>query len=90
MENIKILIGLDAKEFYEKAFAEFDPIEESCPIEQQKYLNQKIGGYWEELGVWYAFDNYSNNITIEEFDSKDEALKYASGLLATTKDGTQI
>ena len=89
--NEKVLSGLDAKEFYQKAFAEFDNIDnEACPIDQQKYLNQKIGGYWPENGVWVGFDNYSNTVNIEEFDTEMEAIKYANGILSVTKDGMLI
>ena len=39
---------------------------------------------------WVAFDNYSNSVNIEEFDIEDEAIKYANGILATTKQGYEI
>ena len=55
-----------------------------------------IGGWWEEIDkngdpVWIAYDFTSGNeVFIEEFSDKSEAIKYASGIIATTKDGTEI
>lgn len=80
-----MLKGLEAKEFFQNAFSELESIARKQPIDEQKFLNKKIGGYWKDGDYWVAFDNYSNTLNIEEFDIEDEAIKYANGDLALTK-----
>lgn len=57
----------------------------------QKEKTIEVGGFWqEENGLYQAFDNRGQEMTIESFKDQTEALKYASGEMATTMTGYQI
>lgn len=51
-----------------------------------------VGGWWlEKEGLWMAYDfTNGEEVFLEEFDNQTEAIKYASGVLARTKDGLKI
>ena len=76
-----------AKAFFNRALEELK--EKS---EKQGFLNIECRGFWQDdqTGDWVAFDNVGGELFIEEFIQREEAVKYASGELATTKEGIQI
>lgn len=85
----KVLQDDEAKEYYKKAtknhvynFSHTD--------------HEFVGGFWKEKlkngdDVYVASDfTNGHEVYIEEFSNKAQAVLYASGLLATTKDGVEI
>lgn len=74
-----------AKAFYLKAIDEFSGISET-----NDFLPIECRGYWKGSDGWTAFDNVGNELFIEDFDQKQEAIKYANGELAVTKSGIAI
>ena len=80
-----ILRNKVAKAFYLKALNEF-----AGTSETNDFLSIECRGYWKGSNGWLAFDNVGNELYIEDFDQKQEAIKYANGQLAITKGGVEI
>lgn len=88
---MKIYKDFKAKQFFHAALQELDNVlMGETALGNTFSLKENCGGYWKEGDCYVAFDNHSNNLTVEEFSSIDEAKKYAKGILATTKDGQEI
>lgn len=89
MKERKVLAEAEAYEFYREATKD-----DVFTYPDNTY--QSIGGWWEEIDekgkpVWIAYDFTSGNeVFIEDFLDKQEAIKYASGIIATTKSGQEI
>lgn len=89
MKERQVLEGVVAFAFYKEVTRGG-----TYTFDHTKY--QAIGGYWLESAsdapeVWVAYDFTSGNeVFIEEFSDKEEAIKYASGIIATTKSGQEI
>lgn len=79
-----VLFGEHAEKFWEDTYN----IETGAKTGKQ-YEN--IGGYWKDGTIWMAFD-YTNGDDCfqEEFADEEEAIKYASGIMAQTISGYKI
>lgn len=90
MKERKVLAGLEALDFYVKATEN----QNKFTFENNAY--ESIGGWWttydDEGRPEYTAYNFcsGNEVFIEDFWDKEEAIKYASGIIAVTKDGTEI
>jgi hypothetical protein len=88
-----ILYGAEAQSFYSVAILELElRNDKKILTDNTTCLKVATGGYWldTESNLFFAFDNWSHDLTVEEFDSEEEASKYAYGILATTKDKVEI
>ena len=65
----KIIKGKEAKKFFNNAVDELNTVHD-------KYLSQRLKGYFLEDGLWIAFDNTSNELFSEEFKQYQKALEY--------------
>lgn len=83
--NYPTLRNTVAKSFFLKALNEFSGVAET-----NDFISIECRGYWKGSSNWMAFDNVGNELYIEEFDQKEEAIKYANGELAVTKYGIAI
>jgi hypothetical protein len=88
--------GIKAYNFYAETTSKFSPDDKTVHGDRkytgfgEEYTN--IGGWWlEKPDVWIAYDfTDGDEVFIEEFDSKEEAQKYAAGIMALTRDGIEI
>jgi hypothetical protein len=83
----RILYGIEAKEFYATAIVELEKRNnKQIMTDNTVCLKVAVGGYWrdEESNLYFAFDNWSHDLTVEEFDLEEEAAKYANGQTAIT------
>jgi hypothetical protein len=88
-----ILYGAEAQTFFGTAIGELGlRNEKKILTDNTTCLKVATGGYWKDKmsNLFFAFDNWSHDLTVEEFDSEEEASKYAYGILATTKDKVEI
>lgn len=83
----RILYGFEAKEFYQCAL-----VEKEKDLDTTVCLNVKIGGYWrdDESNIWFGFDNWSNDLRVDEFDLEEEAAKFANGQTAINKQNVEL
>jgi len=84
---MKKLEGILAKKHWNEVFENFEETSEW----KHKTVKDIRGGFWYSLKdkCYIAFDAVCD-YTIEEFDSKKEASKYAKGIMAITWDGIKI
>lgn len=84
-----ILEGEAAKKFYTENSESRARTQEN-PFQDWPQL---IGGWYQEEGfkkIWFAFDTTTGEVFCENFDSIEEAKKFAAGEVATTIDGIEI